>query len=297
MRKIYFGEVQVMKKKLYAVMLALFLCAGSFTPVFAAGEADVPDKIAGIETGELPRLVDQADLLTDEEETELLGTLDEVSERQKVDIVVITANSLEGRTAQEAADDLYDYCGYGFGEERDGLLFLVSMEERDWWISTRGYAITAFTDAGIDFLTEQMLSDLSDGFYASAFTTYVQWCDDYITQAKTGAPYDVDNLPELPFSAPGAALIAFGIAFIIALIATGIMRLKLRSVYSRSRSDDYIKEGSFRLSKKEDLFLYKNVTRRLKPKDDPPRSTTSSGGSTTHRSSSGATHGGKGGKF
>lgn len=288
--------MRVMKKKLYAVMLALFLCVGSFMPVSAAGETDVPDEIAGIETGELPRLVDQADLLTDEEEAELLGTLDEVSERQKVDVVVITANSLEGRTAQEAADDLYDYCGYGFGEERDGLLFLISMEERDWWISTRGYAITAFTDAGIDFLAEQMLTDLSDGYYASAFTTYAQWCDDYITQAKTGVPYDTDNLPELPFSALGAALIAFGIAFIISLIATGIMRLKLKSVFSQSRSDDYIKEGSFKLSKKEDLFLYKTVSRRLKPKDDPPKSTSSSG-STTHRSSSGATHGGRGGKF
>lgn len=287
-----------MRKIFLGAMLALSLCAGSLTFVSAADGADVPDEIAGIETGELPRLVDQADLLTDEEETELLGMLDEMSERQKVDVVVITADSLEGRTAQEAADDLYDYCGYGFGAERDGILFLISMGERDWSVTTRGYAITAFTDAGIDFLTEQMLPDLSDGYYTTAFATYAQWCDDYITQAKAGTPYDSDNMPEIPFSPLGAALIAFVTAFIIALIATGIMRLKLRSVYSKGTGDDYIKEGSFKLSKKEDLFLYKNVTRRLKPKDDPPKSSSSSStGSTTHRSSSGATHGGKSGKF
>lgn len=285
-----------MRRKLYAGMLALFLCIGPVTAVSAAGEAAVPDEIAGIKTGELPRLVDEADLLTDEEEAELLGTLDEVSERQKVDVVVITANSLDGRTAQEASDDLYDYCGYGYGDGRDGLLFFISMEEREWSISTRGYAITAFTDAGIDFITEQMLSDLSDGYYATAFSTYAGWCDDYITQARTGEPYDSDNLPVLPFSPLGAAVIAFGISFIIALIATGIMRLKLKSVFSQSRGDDYIKEGSFKLSKKEDLFLYKEVSRRLKPKDDPPPKSSSSG-STTHRSSSGATHGGRSGKF
>lgn len=296
MRRIYFGERHGMKKKLCVVVFSLFLCVGSLVTVSAVEKTVVPDEIAGIETGELSRLVDQADLLTDGEETELLGTLDEVSERQKVDVVIITANSLEGRTAQEAADDLYDYCGYGFGDGRDGLLFLVSMEERDWCISTCGYAITAFTDAGLDFLAEQILSDLSDGYYASAFTTYVQWCDDYITQAKTGKPYDNGSLPKSPFHFFGAALISLGIAFVISLIVTGIMRLKLRSVYSRSGSEDYIKEGSFKLSKKEDLFLYRTVSRRLKPKDDPP-SRTSSSGSTTHRSSSGAMHGGRSGKF
>lgn len=287
-----------MKKYVYAMSLAFFLCIGPAVPVSAAGEAGAPDQIAGIdiEAGEMRRLIDDADLLTDEEETELLNTLDEVSERQAVDVVVVTADALNGRTAEQTADDLYDYCGYGFGEERDGLLFLISMEERDWHISTRGYAITAFTDAGLDFLSEQFLTDLSDGYYASAFATYAQWCDDYITQAKTGEPYDVDNLPRLPFSIFGAALLSFGPAFLIALIATGIMKSKLKSVHGESRGDDYIREGSFKLSKQEDLFLYKEVSRRLKPKD-PPKSDSSSGGSTTHKSSSGATHGGRGGKF
>lgn len=288
-----------MKKYIFAMTLAFFLCIGPAVPVSAAGEAGAPDQIAGIEIedGEMQRLIDGAGLLTDEEETELLGTLDEVSERQAVDVVVVTANALYGRTAGEAADDLYDYCGYGFGEERDGLLFLISMEERDWHISTRGYAVTAFTDAELDFLSEQFLTDLSDGYYASAFATYAKWCDDYFTQARTGEPYDADNLPRLPFSVFGAAVLAFVPAFLIALIATGIMRMKLKSVHSRGRSDDYIKEGSFKLSKKEDLLLYKEVSRRPKPKEEPPKSSGSSGGSTTHKSSSGATHGGKGGKF
>lgn len=290
--------MRIMKKNLYALMFALLLCMASVVPVFAA-DGEVLEKIAGIAVGELPRLVDDAGLLAADEEAELSGTLDEISERQEVDVVVITVNSLDKRTVTEAADDLFDYCGYGFGEGRDGILFLVSMGERDWTISTRGYAITAFTDAGLDFITGQFLQDLKDGFYASAFTTYATWCDDFITQARTGEPYDVDHLPELPFSVPGFLILSFGIAFVIALIATGIMRLKLRSVYSRSKGDDYIKEGSFKLSKKEDLFLYKEVSRRKKPKDDPPKSSGSapSGGSTTHKSSSGATHGGRSGKF
>ena len=42
----------------------------------------------------LPRLTDEADLLTDAEEEELLTKLDEISERQQCDVVVATVNSL-----------------------------------------------------------------------------------------------------------------------------------------------------------------------------------------------------------
>ena len=100
----------------------------------------------------LPRLVDDAGLLSDSEEEELLGELDEISERQEFDVAVVTVNSLEGKTAEAYADDFYDYHGYGFGTDHDGILLLVSMEARDWHITTTGYGITAFTDAGIEYI-------------------------------------------------------------------------------------------------------------------------------------------------
>lgn len=117
-------------------------------------------------TGEYERLIDMADLLTYEEESELLETLNEISERQKMDIVLITSEDMDGYSdIQEYADDLYDYCDYGYGANRDGLLLLISMAERDWYISTCGYGITAFTDAGISYLGSAMKEDPSSGNY------------------------------------------------------------------------------------------------------------------------------------
>ena len=51
-----------------------------------------------------------------------------------MDLVVVTANTLGGKSPMEYADDYYDYNGY----TDDGALLLVSMEDRDWWISTKG---------------------------------------------------------------------------------------------------------------------------------------------------------------
>lgn len=74
------------------------------------------------ETRQLPRLVDRADLLSELEEEELEARLDEISERQQADVVVVTVNSLDGKSAQDYADDFYDYNGYGIGTDKSGWI-------------------------------------------------------------------------------------------------------------------------------------------------------------------------------
>ena len=63
---------------------------------------------------QLPRLADDADLLTDSEEKELNQQLDTVSEEQECDVIVVTVDSLNGKTVEEYADDYYDDNGYGY---------------------------------------------------------------------------------------------------------------------------------------------------------------------------------------
>lgn len=242
------------------------------------------------------RVVDMAELLSDSDKTALLSKLDEISERQKLDIVVLTVNTLDGKTPRDYADDFYDYNGYGFGENKDGILLLVSMEDRDWWISTTGYGITALTDAGIKYISEKFLSDLSDGDYAQAFTTYAELCDQFITQAKTGEPYDIGNMPKEPFNVAWNILVAFVIGLVVAFVVTNIMKKQLKTVQLKSEANNYVKSNSMIVTENRDLFLYNQVSRRARPKETD-NSSGSSGGSSTHTSSSGSSHGGGGGKF
>lgn len=246
----------------------------------------------------LPRLVDRADLLSEREESDLSDMLDEISRRQQVDIVVVTVDSMDGESAMVYADDFYDDNGYGFGDDCDGILLLVSMGERQWYISTTGYGITAVTDAGREYISEKFVADLSAGDYAAAFVRFAGLCDDFITQAKTGEPYDADNLPKDTLGIlAGCLAVSFAAAFIIALIVTGVMRSQLRTVRSRAAADNYIRQGSMQLTKKNDLFLYRHIDRRKRAENTGSNSAGSRGGSMTHTSSSGRTHGGGGGKF
>ena len=233
-----------------------------------------------------PRLADEADLLSDTECAAIEKQLDELSAQYGLDVVLVTTDSTGSRTPMEYADDYFDYNDYA----PDGVLLLVSMEESDWWISTTGYGITAFTDAGIAYIGDKVVPYLSDREYAQAFTAFADLCDQFLSQAKAGDPFDTHNLPKEPFKLVRNAIIALVIGLASAFFATGSMKKKLKSVVQKSQANDYVTPGSLQITQSRDFHLYTHLDRREKAQS-------SSGGSSTHTSSSGTTHGGGGGKF
>lgn len=239
--------------------------------------------------------MDSADLLSVDEEATVMAKLNEVSQKQQIDIVVVTVNEItDGRTITEFADDYFDYNGYGVGDTRDGILLAVNMGTRDAWISTSGYCIDAFTDAGINFISEEIMMDMSGGFYDFAFLDFADWCDKFMTQARTGEPYDVDNMPQVPFEPLASFIIAAVIGIIVASIAVLVMRLQLISVKRQVSASNYERKGSLNIADSNEYFLYNNVTRVRRQTQS---SGSSGGGSTRHTSSSGRSHGGGGFKF
>ena len=274
-------------RSLFAALAALVLAVILTVPAFAVegGFADL-----------YYRMNDSADVLTAEEDSELEDALEELSLRQSFDVTIATVESLEsvGYDSMEAyADDLYDYCQFGYGPDMDGVLLLVSVGDRKWHISTCGYGITAFTDAGIQYLGEQMKPFMAEGDYAAAFRTFVQWSDTYIDAARAGRPYDVKTLPRDPLS-PMYLVLAVGIGLVLAWVVVSVMKSQLRSVAFQENAASYVREGSMKLTNQRDLFLYRDVHRTERPKES---SSSDSGGSSTHTSSSGTTHGGGGGSF
>lgn len=279
-----------MKKRIWALLFifALFFLFGMPAFAQAQGEMFTRSKDAG------PRLVDMAGLLNEADRAELLSRLDEMSERQRLDVVIVTVNGLDGKTAMQYADDYYDNNSYGYGGgARDGVLLLVSMKDRDWWISTSGFGITAFTDAGMDYISEQFLPALSSGDYMEAFTCFADYCDEFITKAKNGHPYDTGNLPKDPFDIGFSVCASLIVGLIIAVVVTAAMKSQLKSVRRQPGASSYVKSGSMNITESRELFLYSNLHRSEKPKSN----SSGGGGSRTHTSFSGRTHGGRGGKF
>lgn len=286
-------------KKIYRIgagwlLMLLVLC--SLAIPFPSKATQIPDERLG------PRLADQEELLTTEEQEELLARLDEISERQQCDVVIVTVASIEGKTATEYADDYFDYQGYGYGEKSDGILLLVGMKERVWAISTHGsLGISAFTDAGLDYIKEDVQFQLKLDNYAKAFRTFASLCDQFLTAAHKGKPYDVGNLP-IKHASPSILIFLFPIGILIMAWKSRSKKRSLKSVVKKTGAISYKVPNSLHLWVDEDRITGSHVTKRKRNEENRDRggssgSGGSSGGSTTHTSSSGRTHGGTSGTF
>jgi len=242
-----------MTKKLFHGFLAVLLCV-----ILSVGAASA----AGAE-----HLNDGADLLTPAEEQELIGKLEQISAAYSAQVLVVTVPSASG-SVDRLVNEIYDENGYGYGENRDGVLLLVCMDPREYRILSNGYASEAIDPDTIDMISDLFVSDLSDGYFFDAFDTFADECDYYLNGYLNGFPFE-----------PGITLflcLAFG--FVIALIVTLVMRMQLKSVRGQDQANLYIKEGSMHLTRSHDFFLYRNVTRQEKPQQSKSSGSRSGGG-------------------
>lgn len=271
-----------LKKRMFGVILSLLLVMVCCVPVLA--EEDTAEVI-------FPRYLDDAGLLSDKEADKLEEKLDQISEEHGCDVVIAVANTTDGEDIQTFTEDFYDYAGYGQGEEKNGIILLVGMEERQWYISTSGDAVSAFTDAGLDYISDDFTGYLGKEKYNKAFTKFANLSDKFLIQAEKGEPYDTGNMPKKSVS-PFWIFADLVIGAVLAFIWGSAKKSKLKSVKKQVAAQEYTRPGSLNLTMNMDRFINRTVTSRVIQKNQ-----SSGGGSSTHTSSSGNIHGGKGGSF
>lgn len=257
-------------------------------PIFAAADTKV---------------YDYANLLTLEQIDALEVSATEIAETYQVDIGIVTTSDAEGKSSEEYADDFYDYNGYGYTNEYDGLLFLIDMDNRNIYISTCGVAIKYFTDSRIENMLDVIINYMADGDYYSACTNFLDLTKSYLQKGIPSNQYSVDlDSKHEPFTTPtGQPLNSRSIALssIVAALGAALIAFIVRALVKYSythprytmpetRPDDL----SIHYTERTDHFVTSH-TSRVKIQTD----TNSGGSSSTHHSSSGRSHGGGGRGF
>ncbi len=251
-----------MKKRIFSGLMLLVLCLMLTVPTFAAEEH--PD-----------RLIDIAYLFTSSEYEALTEKLDRISEKLDFDVVIVTTDILEEMDPTDFADDFYDYNGYGMNGN-DGILLLLSFSESGnrYAYSTSGKGIDIFDDSAMDDLDDAFLPALRDGEYYEACNAFADACEK-IVRADGRIAWGWIVV---------AVLAGMLLSFLIPMSA---LKRQLKTVRAQAGAESYLREGSMVLTQNRDLFLYRNVARTAKQKNN----------SSTHTSSSGNSHGGRSGGF
>lgn len=269
-------------------------------------------------------VVDLAGLLTAEQTIALQQKISNQITNHNIDIAIVTTY-LNNKTLRHFTDDYYDYNDYGLNDSKDGIMLVMDMNAREWYIGTTGKAIDIFSDSTLDSIGDEILPNLKSGDYYSAFDSFSNYVDKFTSEYEaSGAVYsgnssseDSSKLKDESYNSDnpkeelslgeqvfGSLLIGFVIALVICYRRLRKLKTK-RTVYN---ANNYIKENSFNLIKEKDIFLFSKVDkfRREDPEEKSEKKKSSSSKtsskpqkskSTTHRSSSGQHHGGRGGKF
>lgn len=247
-----------------------------------------------------PNLVDDANLLSSQEYDETLKALNEVSEKYGVVIAAITVNDINGLDIVDFADKYQEehYSKDGSNEPLDGVLLVVDMGSRQWYVTTYGEGVKAFTDYGIQELNDDIMSYFKVGDFATGFKRFAEVADDYFKAEREGTPVDYgyqQSYEKKPTSTVGwivRALIAVFGGFGLSFAVTASMKKKMQTVVPVKDADNYIDTDKSILSKSTDRYLYHNLVVVPLPRDNG-----SKGGSSTHFSAGGFSHGGGGGHF
>ena len=252
-------------RALLAAFLVLFFCAAAMAAPPGNGS-----------------VADGAGILSEADVQRLSKRIQEIDEKHDVRIGIHVQQSVNGSVGK-AANKLLD--ASFSGAKNGGMVLLLSMGSRDWYISTDNAMRQRITDdEGLPYLRDRFLGKLKEKDYAGAMDAYLDTVDSMLSYyEQEGKPYDPSD--EFNLMALLAALVASGLGGW--LVREGLVG-SMSNVARRPEAGTYLVQDSVHLAGDSDTFLFMNVTRA------PKRKSSDGSMDTSGRDSS---HGGGGGKF
>lgn len=294
-------------KKCLSLLLILLLLALLPAAAMAeeAGEAgDAP----------FPYVLDNAGLLSESQRGTLEKRAAELSEEHGCSLYIVTVedHTQYNPDVYEAAKGIFNFYDLGYGDGRDGVLLLLSMNERDYAFA--GHGQLGETICGHDsswLIEDKFLDNFRENDWYGGFSDFLEACGDQLTKLEQGE--DVSQGADIivgpdgqeyhSYNAPGASqrmptglklLIGIGVPCLIALIVCSSFKAQMKTAKMRTTAEEYVVPGSAVLRAQEDRFLHRTETRVPIQTESSSGRSGSSGGSSFH---SGGGFSGRSGKF
>lgn len=252
--------------------------------------SEIPEAPETVEQGDgtdVKHILDTSNLLSHEEWEELESRAEDISNRQHCGIyfaMVDDYTEYRDGSVFEVTYQLYHNNQLGVGDGRDGVIVLLSMEERDYAMFVYGeYAEYAFDEYGQEKLEEKFLGFFEYDDWYGGISNYLDACEEYLTKADAGKPVRRPYWIWFVISA-GSSCLAAG------TVCLWLLR-KMKSVHQKAEADAYLTAGGLHLTKQYDQYTHTTETRTKIQKE----SSGGSGGSTYSESGGGGS--GRSGKF
>ena len=265
--------------KTSALLTSLLLAFMMAIPVaFAAPEtafADEADPTAQADpvlnaADYAPFVIDEVGLLTEGYYQDFEARCETMSQNTGVGVYLALVDSIGEEEVRDYGVDFFNSNDLGMGDQKDGVLFLISVGSRKYVTVTHGAGRDVFTNYRVDQMEEIIVSDLKED-------RFVEGCDDYVTLCEETVDFYLANGEGMsrdndPVAQKKDRAIGMGISVVVAaVIAGGVsfgLRRQLKSVEVACSASNYELPDSFDLSDSNDKFEGVFISKTPKPKND-----------------------------
>ena len=134
-----------MTKRKIATRISLILC---IIVLFSVFSGSVPSHTTDFYVN------DFADVLSEETKSHIMSTAVQLENETTAQVVVLTVESLDGKEISDFAVETFRSWGIGDKEKNNGVLILLSVNDREMWVTT-GYGVEGtLTDARLGQLRD-----------------------------------------------------------------------------------------------------------------------------------------------
>lgn len=266
-----------MRKKIKKICMAvvLFMMALSLAgTVNAAEPAGSGDQYIYYEEG----------LLDDGASRVLNSRAAEVSGAYDSGVYMVMVNDYKAWDADLdlAAQEIYEELGLGLRDDRDGIMLLLSMRERDYILLVHGvFANETYGEYARDVLADAFLEEFGENDFPAGISDYIEECGHMLALSAEGTPLTRESNPQYQLL---KWLISVGLGIVVALVIAALIRSRMNNVAVKTQADQYVSEDGVRITLRRDQFTHMTQTR---VKIETHSSGSSGGGGGGYSSSSG----------
>ena len=263
-----------MKKRICCLLLTFMLAFVFCVSVTAAEQTGA----------QLRYVTDAAGLLSEGENARLEKMAESVSQKYGIGVYIVTVEDyrdFHSGGVYKATYTIYHEYTMGEGPNRDGIMLLLSMDDRDWAMFCYGSRCEyAFNSYGQQKLEKVFLDNFGENDWYGGFKDYLKECRVYLEKAAAGKPVRASLLVPI--------LVVIGLSLLAAAVIVAVIWQKMDTVSKKATANAYVSAG-LRLTEQTDRFTHKTTSSRKIERRS------SSGGSSHSESGGGGS--GRSGKF
>ncbi len=236
----------------------------------------------------LSNVMDTADLLSDAQESELQAIANNIRSEHQIETYIMTINDYnvieQSYYIEDAGTKFYSENNLGYGDGKDGVFLMLSMQERDFTYFIYGDKThEIFTESTRAYIEANFLDNFAANDFYGGFVDYFT-----LTYEEPNVNFAIKLIRQIDGE---MLLIAFIIGLALSLFYVSSLKKALNTFKQRQSAIEYIAKGGVDIRIKEDVYTHTTTTRTKISKSS------GGGGGGSSRSFSGGGFSGSSGKF